>query len=272
MKRLMCIVLASATCSSYAAFERTGKGSVQAAMGGAGVAVTGNPWSPFSNPALITAISGRVVSVTVVPQQFGLSELSEGSLCFIEPTTVGLFGLSAVRSGFELYREMLVGLSFGYPVADQFSVGVTVTYNSVLITNYGSDWTIGIDAGATVVFTKDLHWGFALYNANAPAIGQIDEPLPQVYSTGLEYKPLNGVVVATDVVKDIRYPAELRFGLQYTIFDLLSFRGGTSLEPSLMTAGLGVHYAGFQFDYALLSHHVLGVTHQFSVSIWTDEF
>ena len=255
----------------FGAFERTTRGSRPIAMGGASVATVNNPWAAFSNPAALQTIPQRTVSFFYSPQPFGLSELARGSFSYVEPTSVGTFAGSASRYGFELYREIILGISYGMNVTDRFAVGLHVNYYSLSIQNYGNDGTIGVDAGFLVEVTDDIRWGFAGLNLNAPTIGEAKEKLPQVYSTGISYMPIREATLVLDIVKDIRYPAELHIGIEYSMFDIVDIRGGTSSDPSTLNAGMGLHYSFVQLDYAFSAHVDLGMTHYFSLSLLLSE-
>jgi hypothetical protein len=256
---------------AFAAFERFEHGGRTAAMGGVGVAISG-AWSAMGNPAGLLEQGERVVSFSYAPTPFGLDELSRGALSFVQPMPFGTFALSAERYGFALYRETTFGLAFSNQVSRSVGVGLAVNYHSLSITGYGSAGMVGVNAGVLVALSDEIRWGVATTNLNSPAIGAARERLPQTYSTGLSYTPISNVTVAVDVVKDIRYPAMLKFGVEYTILDMVNLRGGTATEPSVMHAGLGVRYSFMSFDYAFVHHGELGTTHLMSVSIVLEEF
>jgi hypothetical protein len=240
-------------------------------MGGASVAIVPNPWAAFSNPALLQTIPQRTISFFYSPQPFGLKELARGSFTYVEPTSLGAFALSGSRYGFELYREIVLGLSYGMTVTDRLDVGLHVNYYSLSIQNYGNDATLGVDIGLLIEITEDIRWGFAGLNLNAPTIGEAKEKLPQIYSTGISYMPIMEATLALDIVKDIRYPAELHLGIEYSMVDLVDIRGGTSSDPSAWNAGVGMHYSFVQLDYAFSTHVDLGMTHNFSLSLLLGE-
>jgi hypothetical protein len=150
---------------------------------------------------------------------------------------------------------------------DGFSAGCTLNYFSLAIQNYGSGGTFGVDVGFLVEFSRSVQWGFSASNINTPTIGASKEALPQVYATGVHFRPTDDASLGADIVKDIRYPAELHVGIAYTIVGVLEIRGGTATEPSLYTAGTGVHYKFLRLDYAFSMHQNLGATHSFSLSI-----
>ncbi len=236
-------------------------------MGGAFVGLADNAWAIVFNPAGLALLPAREISAFYSPQPFGLTELSLASFAFVHPTSVGSFGISANRFGFELYREVSGTLSYGNSYNDLFSFGINLTYNSLSIKNYGSASTMGIDVGFLASITTGLRWGFFAANINAPTIGEAKEKLPQVYATGLSYAPVEGLFVGIDVVKDVRHPVFVKGGIEYKVVDAVSLRAGAGSNPTKFSSGIGVHYSFVDFDYAMTTHQDLGLSHQFSVTV-----
>ncbi|MCX8009937.1 MAG: hypothetical protein N3A61_02195, partial [Ignavibacteria bacterium] len=70
--------------------------------------------------------------------------------------------------------------------------------------------------------------------------------------------------------KDVKYPFNIKFGLEYDIIKYISLRFGVNNEPSKFTGGIGIHFSMFHVDYALLSHQDLGLSHVFGLIIKFD--
>ena len=269
-RRPLCLLLL-ATHTAFCAFERTTQGGRSVGMGGATVAEQQNLWAAFSNPGTLASLDQRSLSIFYSPQPFDLKELARGSFSFVEPMSFGVFSLSGSRFGFELYREVTASVSFGRRLTDQLQVGVSVNYYSLAIQNYGSAAAFGIDAGILVHVADDVRWGVAALNMNAPTIGEAKERLPQVFSMGVGYSPIPEATISAELEKDIRYPTELHLGVEYTMFEALSVRGGVTGEPSTLNAGLGIRYSLFQLDYAFSEHPDLGMSHQLSLSLFLGD-
>ncbi|MBI5474131.1 MAG: hypothetical protein HY961_17485, partial [Ignavibacteriae bacterium] len=179
----------------------------------------------------------------------------------------GTFALSASRFGFELYRESQLSLSFAEAVTPSVFGGVTVNYYSLSIQNYGAAASFGIDLGMLIDITDEIQWGFAAVNINAATIGEAKEKLPQIYRTGVAYSPARYGTILLSIEKDIRYAATLHLGVEYELMEMIALRAGSSTDPDVINGGVGIRYAFARLDYALSSHAVLGVTHQFSLSL-----
>jgi hypothetical protein len=263
------VVLLCLLClqNAQAGFERRDQGARPIGMGGAFVALADNAWAIIFNPAGLSQLRGDEISVFYSPQPFGMTELSLASFAFVHPTSRGSFGLCVNRFGFDLYREVSGTFSYANSHNDIFSFGINLTYNSLAIKNYGSASAIGVDVGLLATVTSRLRWGFFAANINAPSIGTAEEKLPQVYSSGLSYSPVDGLLLAIDAVKDVRYPTLIRSGIEYKVLGVVSLRTGVGSNPTKFSSGLGIHYSVVHFDYAMTTHPDLGLSHQFSVTI-----
>lgn len=255
------------TARGFAAFERTPSGARGAGMGGALVALAGDEWSGMFNPGALQTVHQRALSLVYAPQPFGMKELAFGAVAYVEPTALGAFGLAASRFGFELYHETRFVLSYANELARGVYAGASVSYYALSIRSYGSASALGADLGVLVDVTDQVRWGVGVSNLTASAIGKAKEKLPQVFTTGLAYTPMIGAVLAAGITKDVRFPAELHFGIEYTMLDVLDIRAGTTSDPNTLNAGVGVRVAIARFDYAFSSHSELGMSHQVSLSL-----
>ncbi len=254
-------------CSTtmFAGFEKQQQGTRPASMAYAATALRSNEWGLYYNPALLASLE-RSGAVYYSPAPFGLTELATGGGVFSEKFSFGTIGLGIQTAGFNLYRETTVSIAFGGTMDRGFYYGVTINYNNLRIERYGSAGAIGLDAGVAVDLTEHLTLGAFASNVNQPKFGRtIEERLPLVYSIGLSYTVASDLLIVADYQKDIRHEQNIRFGLEYLPAETVAVRVGSGTEPSLFTAGLGVTYAGFGFDYAYLHHPDLSGTHMISV-------
>lgn len=271
MKRLLLAMTLLFTTPAYAAFEPIIRGGRAAAMGGASVAEASNGWAAFSNPGGLATVRVQSVSVGYVPGLFGISEIATLAGTFVQPLDIGSFALSGSRFGFELYREMEFRAAFGTSLTGDVHLGLSMSYYSLVIERYGSDWTLGMDVGILVTLSDRVRLGVSASNVNAPTIGQDKERLPQVFVAGISYRPLHEVGIAADLVKDIRHETELQLGVEYTVLDIVDLRGGTSNNPAMLHGGVGVRYGFLGFDYTYRTHADLGASHMLSLTLRIGE-
>ncbi|MER3523638.1 MAG: hypothetical protein C4326_06090 [Ignavibacteria bacterium] len=264
MKTLM-IVLLLGISHAHAAFERAAHGARGTAMGGVPIALADNEWAAFVNPAALRTINERTVALFYAPRPFELKELAFIAAAYVEPTSVGCFGVAASRFGFELYRETRLAISFVEEITSGLCLGVGVTHYALSIADYGSASSLGVDVGMLMDVSDTFRWGVAASNLNAATIGQAKEKLPQQFATGVAFMPMTNATLTLSLSKDVRYPMEVRVGVEFVPVEALALRAGTSSDPSTLNAGFGVRLAFASFDYAFSSHGELGMTHAFSV-------
>jgi len=252
---------------NYAQFELIDIGAKPISLGGAFTSLANNSNAVYFNPAGISQIPFREVSVFYSPAPFGLKELANGSVNYVEPTKFGSFGLSAKTYGFELYKEITVTATYSNNYKKKIFYGANINYYNLKIQNYGSASTFGIDIGGLAYLTDFLRWGFAAFNLNRPKIGTQDDKLPQVYRTGVSIQPRKELNFVLDVEKDTRYTASLKAGIEYSLYDMIDLRAGIGTEPTKFSGGVGLYYSIFEIDYGFYNHQDLGLTHQGTITI-----
>ena len=252
---------------NYAQFELLDVGAKPISLGGAFTSLANNSNAVYYNPAGISQIPFREVSVFYSPAPFGLKELANGSVNYVEPTKFGVFGLSAKTYGFELYKEITVTATYSNNYKKKIFYGANINYYNLKIQNYGSASTFGVDIGGLAYLTEFLRWGFAAFNLNRPKIGTQDDKLPQVYRTGISIQPRKELNFVLDVEKDTRYTASVKAGIEYSLYDMIDLRAGIGTEPTKFSGGVGLYYSIFEIDYGFYNHQDLGLTHQGTITI-----
>ncbi len=240
-------------------------GSRQSAMGFAFTSVADDHWSIFYNPAGISKVQNFSGGVFYSPAPFGLKELATGSAVISKKFTFGNLGLAFQTYGFDLFRENKISFAYGNNFFPEFQFGIKLTYNSLNIANYGSDYSIGVDVGILSTLSENFQLGFATTNLNSPTYGVNKEKLSQTFSGGFSYKPINNLILSLELEKEVRYQFNLKSGLEYLPIKFMALRFGFNTEPNNFTGGIGIIYSNFQFNYAFISNNYLGLTHNFGI-------
>jgi hypothetical protein len=263
----MILLVSLAASTMRGAFEERVRGARLMALGGASSGVSGEIWAIPTNPAAAATMCDRTFSISAAPTPFGLAELSTVDIAFLQPFKPGSLAVTASVFGSDLYRETVVSLSAGGPLLKTLDVGLSFTAYALSIRNYGGAWTLGVTAGVLVHLSETLSLGFSAENLNAPTVGAVREPLPQAMHAGMSYRPLSDFLIAADVGKDLQFPVDLSIGFEYAPIEALLLRGGTTLNPSTYTAGIGIRTAILRLDYAFSAHPDIGMSHGFSITL-----
>ncbi|MFQ5707190.1 MAG: helix-hairpin-helix domain-containing protein [bacterium] len=241
-------------------------GARSLAMGATYVALANTADAVFSNPGGLAQIRG--VDLTLFYQKpFGLNELAFGTAALSFPVWGQRVGMAFSTFGNDHYREHTLRLAYSHSYRQRFFYGIGLDYQAVQIDRYGSAGTVGLDLGFVATLSEWLHWGFSVHNLNRPAMGASEEKLPQVFNFGLSVQPDPRLILNLDVVKDVRFSQEIRFGAEIKPTEALALRAGTADRPSRFSAGFGIQAKRVSVDYAFFTHTDLGVTHQVSLSI-----
>lgn len=265
-KSLTYLIILSSIFIFYSFVEAQNQpGARQNAMANSFSAIADDHWGTFYNSAGIGQLTSRGVGAFYSPSPFGMKEFATGAIAYVEPFSFGNIGVTAQTYGFELYRENSFSLSYAQNFFPNFYAGVRVKYNTLTIQNYGSDNIIGIDIGFLAQLSDVMKVGFAAVNLNRPAWGEAKDKLPQIFRGGFSYLPLKNILLGFEIEKDVRYPFNLKFGLEYNLLEMFALRFGYNNSPSKFAGGFGVSYSIFQINYAVQSHLDLGLTHLFGI-------
>ena len=265
------VLLLMVSAAAFGGFEQTEISPRARAMGGSYVGLANDVWAIFFNAGGLATMTQSEVSFLYAPEQFGLGELAYSAGAVLIPTNLGAIGFAARRYGFELYREISGTIAYGHKISN-IGIGVVLNYHTVAIEHYGSAGTFGIDIGAKVNFSTQVSWGISAKNINSPTIGVSQEPLPQIFSSGIAYHPGEDFSLTFDFQKEIGFDPSPKFGFEYWMIPQFAFRGGVAGEPTLYSGGIGVKFSAFQIDYAFSSHQNLGWTQEASLTIrWGEQ-
>jgi hypothetical protein len=242
-------------------------GARQIALSNSDVAQGDDVFSLFNNPAGLAQLGWREIGLYYSPAPFGLKELANGYLSYIEPTDFGSLSIGAMTYGFELYKENCISLGYSKRFEEKYFAGITIDFHTLSIQNYGSDNTFTINLGGLAYLTENIKWGFSFHNITRATFGKEKNQIPIIFNTGFSFNPVENAALNAAVEKDIEYPLSIRFGLEFFPIKYLYLRTGFSNEPERYSAGIGINYSIIELDYAVFTHQDLGLTHQAGIII-----
>lgn len=154
------------------------------------------------------------------------------------------------------------------------------------VNNYNG---LGFDVDAGIIFQPNPYFALGLNISNmlpSSFAGSIKwksketEYIPTTLKAGMAVKPLNGFTLLLDFyyTDKLHEPLTLHCGGEYTYMEIISLRAGlnqraasegtnTITTENNFTAGLGLSYQGFSFDYAYCPNLTLSenTAHYFSI-------
>ena len=246
-------------------FAQINPGAKQVSLSNSDVATSGDVFAIFNNPAGLSRIKWKEMGVYYSPEPYGLSEMANAFAAYNMPFTFGSIAFGGMTYGFELYRENKFSLAYSYNFQNKIQVGITLNWYSVVIKNYGHASTLYLDIGGIIYLTELIRMGFHFENLNRASLGGENNQIPVIFNSGFSFDAAKDISLHLAMEKDLTHNASLKFGLEYNLIKYFSIRTGFANEPSKYSAGIGINYSGFRFNYAIYTHQELGITHQFDL-------
>jgi hypothetical protein len=255
------------------------------AMGGSGVSVANDVWAAYYNPAGLSQLNKLALGTSYL-RLYNLSFLSNffGAAVYPFPGKFGTasltfqyFGVNyennqlsgeytiAFSHGFYLLKDINSSLAFGYSLKEYYwTLGESLEYGDL-----GSAGAFGLDVGLQASIYTRTYLGVYFLNLNNPQIGAYTQhDLPQRVVVGMSYQPYDGVTTSLDFNRVIGVgEMQVLGGAEFRIIKNLDLRFGATTNPNRFSAGIGLNFAQFNIDYAMITHSELGETHQMGLII-----
>ncbi|MCA9751976.1 MAG: PorV/PorQ family protein [Gemmatimonadetes bacterium] len=270
-----------------------GAGNRALALGGAFTAIADDASAPVWNAAGLARLERRQLVVSqaslygleIDEQHLGLAwpDWRWGTVAFTA-RRLGVSGIDArddrnVPLGTFSDQELDFGLSYARPLNDVWSVGGSLRFRRQQVSDFsangfGADLGLHVRpllaAGVEAPWAGRLTGGFAVRNAVAPSLRLDRDAVSEPTEVALGFawrQPLGAERAATaavDVEKASGVGAHVRAGLEVRPHSVLALRAGWNGDD--VTAGLGVSWRLFAFDYAFENSEIDPV-HRFGATI-----
>ena len=222
-------------------------------------------WSIFNNVGGISGVEDGSVFFSY-DRYFGIEGFDGVAAGAIHPFKFGSVGVSAYKFGDELFSEQVVSAAFGNKIGF-VRLGLKANYYQMRIDEFGTAGSMFFDLGGIVELFPKLSFGAFISNFTLSHLNNVEKTkMPVIMKAGLLYMPVNEVRLNLDLYKDVDYKPIIKAGIEYVIVDKFYLRTGINTNPVKGFFGAGLYLNRFQIDYAVGTHHLLGTSHQASVS------
>ena len=116
-------------------FAQFNPGARQISLSNSDVALSNDVFSLFNNPAGLSQLNWREIGIYYSPAPFGLSELANGYVAYVEPFEFGSVAIGGMTYGFDFYRETKLLFGYSYNYENKFFAGVAINYHTFSIKN-----------------------------------------------------------------------------------------------------------------------------------------
>lgn len=234
-------------------------GAEAAGLGFATVALEGN-MAVWANAAGLASVRKRQI-LTGYENRYGLVDgLHAAQAAYIHPLSKSTLGVSLYRFGDALYSQHRISLSAAHQIG-QFSAGIRLNQHQYSMEGGETRFAMAVDVGGVMRLSSQLKLGMQISNLSQGRVSrQTNEKIPSVLSIGLGYRPDQQLKLLAELAYQLGKLPTLKVGLDYMPVDFVSLRSGINSGPNpLFFFGLGLRHSVLHFDYALETHHVLGM-------------
>jgi tetratricopeptide (TPR) repeat protein len=275
-------------------FLSWGAGARSFGMGQAFFAVSDDASATYWNPAGLTQLDRKEVTALHVNL---FADTSYDFISYVHPTPkLGVFGVNLTRlysGGFEKiavkydqnkqdiisienlgsFADMQMALTgaYGKKIREDISVGMSMKYLTHTL-DTSTNGFITFDTTAMVDGTihnlPDVRMAFGIQNLLSSGFGDTDDKLPLIFRFGVSDSFMRKkLLVDFDINKSMKANMEWHIGAEYWVLNFAALRIGFQGEQGIRetTAGFGLKYKDYGFDYAFAIHD-LGLSHRVSGS------
>lgn len=261
----------------------------QAALGGAGLALDADGFAVDVNPAAMSLSDKRLSAQAdyqmLAPSSLDLKMVGAGAFYRIKSFSFGLSGRfftepsydvissSAKVTGSYTPRHVSLALGLAYAFSDRISAGLSARYLSFSFAEGVDVKTPSFDVSAeysTEAFSAVLAIKNLSHDVSVGKYNKKYYKIPSYAAAGLSYS-LAGFSATAEF--DCMFSGSIMAGIgaQYELFDIVDLRAGyhygngTDAIPQYLSAGLGVHVIGIEFNAAAMFSRKMGTSLSFGL-------
>lgn len=241
------------------------------ALGGSGVAFANDPEGQFTNPAVLTQVPGKAVTL-FYSRPFGIKEITLSSVSASATFDKMSFSGAVVHLGQSHFNDYTYLLSFAIEpsvptargkTAKPFSLGIQSAFRHVRVSSYEAQRTWQLHAGVLAPINQQFAWGAAFGNF----IGSGRDRPPRSLTLGLSYRPSLKFIGQIDFYKQSGFTQEIRGGMEMILLEPLVLRAGLATNPDRFTVGLAFALKPVVLHFTTFSHFDLGWTQQYAATL-----
>lgn len=246
----------------FAQYDGSYAGARQSGMGGQAVTLD-DGWSVLNNPSGLWSVEALGAGV-FFEQRFTMSEVSYRGVAVQLPAGSGGLGVGFTIFGFDIYNEKRFALAYGMELFPGFSAGLSMDYLHTQINDpaqvlTGNKGNITFNVGLLAALSPGITLGFSLFNPWLVTLSSYEEErIPAIIRLGLAWQAGQDLMLLAEAAHVTGNHPALKAGMEYTLNEKLTLRGGVATNPTEYAIGLETNFLGVDFHVAAKYHLVLG--------------
>ena len=221
-------------------------------------------WSLLNNVGGISNTK-EVLLATAYETSPALAGANRMAALFMLPTKFGASGIGVFKFGDNLYSEQVLTVGYGNELGNT-SLGIKINYVQYRATGFETRSAISINFGGITQLSSKVTLGAYITNLNQPKLSSIDnEKLPTSLVVGISFKPIESLLMVSEIDKDLSYSPTIKGALEYTVYKKIVARTGFTFQPEAAFFGLGFIHANLKIDYGLKYSQNLNYAFQASI-------
>lgn len=252
----------------FAGNDNFATGARMGGMGFCGLTV-GDIWGAQHNQANLAFVN-RYSAGVYYENKFNLKETALKSFAGALPMgRAGSFGITATQFGYTQYTESKYGLAYARKLAEHFSMGLQLNYNSIRLGDiYGRRQNFTAEFGLRARLLEPLTLGAHVYNVSRTQLNEYaNEYIPTILRIGLEYRFSKAVFMLAETETSINSKTNIKTGVEYNLKEKVYLRAGVNTNPFLASFGIGYQHQLIHIDMAAAYHQVLGFSPNISLHV-----
>lgn len=183
---------------------------------------------------------------------FGMPELEGRSVDVAVPVGTTILSIGLTGFGFEVFSETELSTAVTGR-ARGLGVGLRARGIRSRFDAYGSVNRLVLDAGWMYASSPELAFGASIRNVGSGS-GGIE------IAAGLSARTGTRLLIVVSTIMSRGTPADVRFGFEMKPVEVMALRLGGSMNPGLVTTGVGLIVGRLTIDIAFALHARLGLT------------
>ncbi len=210
----------------------------------------------YHNAAGLTTIKKSMGLDVSYENKYGIAGLNAIGIGFIKKAGLSILSIGLSQYGINEYKEQNGFVSYARPLLENLSIGATVNYNQLKITDYGSTSFFSFNLGLQSKINKNLRLAASIQNFLQTENNANNSP--SFIAVGLAYAPSEKVELMAEFQKIEDRPLSPKIAIVYQFLKKLELRIGSDVAKGELGFGIGYRVKEYILQLGYSSHQNLG--------------